>query len=73
MAHVSAWRREAGDIRLQHQEGALVIGYDEDPGNHTQTGSHDLIVGQEQQFTSCGNGRRASSTEERIRSHPVDA
>jgi hypothetical protein len=33
-------------------EGNLVIGYDENPGSHAQTGSHDLILGEEQTFTS---------------------
>jgi hypothetical protein len=36
-------------------EGNLVIGYDENKeGKHTQTGSHDLILGEEQTFTSFG-------------------
>jgi len=35
-------------------EGNLVIGYDENAGKHEQTGSHDLILGQEQTFTSYG-------------------
>jgi hypothetical protein len=34
--------------------GNLVIGYDENPGKHAQTGSHDLILGEEQTFTSFG-------------------
>jgi len=33
-------------------EGNLVIGYDENPTNRTQTGSHNLIVGPYQQYTS---------------------
>jgi hypothetical protein len=33
-------------------EGNLVIGYDENVGKHEQTGSHDLILGEEQTFTS---------------------
>jgi hypothetical protein len=33
-------------------EGNLVIGYDENPG--TQTGSHNLILGRSQTFTSFG-------------------
>jgi trimeric autotransporter adhesin len=33
-------------------EGNLIIGYDENPNGHTQTGSHDLILGEEQTFTS---------------------
>jgi trimeric autotransporter adhesin len=35
-------------------EGNLVIGYDENGGKHEQTGSHDLILGEEQTFTSYG-------------------
>jgi hypothetical protein len=33
-------------------EGNLVIGYDENKAAHAQTGSHDLILGEEQTFTS---------------------
>jgi hypothetical protein len=35
-------------------EGNLVVGYDENPGKHEQTGSHNLILGEEQAFTSFG-------------------
>jgi hypothetical protein len=35
-------------------EGNLVIGYDENPGGLSQTGSHDLILGEEQAFMSYG-------------------
>jgi hypothetical protein len=35
-------------------EGNLVIGYDENTGKHAQTGSHNLILGVEQTFTSFG-------------------
>jgi hypothetical protein len=35
-------------------EGNLVIGYDENTGKHAQTGSHNLILGIEQTFTSFG-------------------
>ena len=36
-------------------EGNLVIGYDENKeGKHQQTGSHDLVLGEEQTFTSFG-------------------
>jgi hypothetical protein len=35
-------------------EGNLVIGYDENAEKHEQTGSHDLILGEEQNFTSYG-------------------
>jgi hypothetical protein len=34
--------------------GNLVLGYDENPTNRTQTGSHNLIVGPYQQYTSFG-------------------
>jgi hypothetical protein len=33
-------------------EGNLVIGYDENAAKHEQTGSHDLVLGEEQTFTS---------------------
>jgi hypothetical protein len=32
--------------------GNVVIGYDENTGSHAQTGSHDLVLGEEQTFTS---------------------
>jgi hypothetical protein len=35
-------------------EGNLVIGYDENPAKHEQTGSNNLILGEEQTFTSYG-------------------
>lgn len=35
-------------------EGNLVIGYDENPANRSQTGSHNLILGSYQQYTSFG-------------------
>jgi hypothetical protein len=35
-------------------EGNLVIGYDKNEGKHEQTGSHNLILGEEQTFTSYG-------------------
>jgi hypothetical protein len=35
-------------------EGNLVIGYDENLASHSQTGSHDLVLGEEQTFTSYG-------------------
>jgi hypothetical protein len=34
--------------------GNLVIGYDENPGSREQTGSHNLVLGQSQLFTSYG-------------------
>ena len=34
--------------------GNLIIGYDENPDNASQTGSHDLILGDFQTFTSYG-------------------
>jgi hypothetical protein len=42
----------AGKTETTNGAGNLVIGYDEAPG--TQTGSHDLILGQRQTFTSFG-------------------
>src|SRR5947209_5581537 len=44
----------AGATASVNGEGNLVIGYDENAGNHQQTGSHDLVLGQEQTFTSYG-------------------
>jgi hypothetical protein len=44
----------AGSTASANGEGNLVIGYDENAGKHEQTGSHDLILGQEQTFTSYG-------------------
>jgi hypothetical protein len=35
-------------------EGNLVLGYDENAGNHEQTGSHNLVLGEEQTFSSYG-------------------
>lgn len=35
-------------------EGNLVIGYDENPGKREQTGSNNLVLGEEQMFTSYG-------------------
>lgn len=35
-------------------EGNLVLGYDENEGKHLQTGSHNLVLGFEQTFTSFG-------------------
>jgi hypothetical protein len=34
--------------------GNLVIGYDENAGGHEQTGSHNLVLGEEQTFISVG-------------------
>jgi hypothetical protein len=45
--------------------GNLVIGYDENPAKHAQTGSNDLILGEEQTFTSFGSilaGRASTSS-----------
>ncbi|HTY95934.1 MAG TPA: hypothetical protein VMB91_02755 [Solirubrobacteraceae bacterium] len=39
-----------GKTQSTNGEGNLVLGYDEDPG--AQTGSHDLILGEEQTYTS---------------------
>jgi hypothetical protein len=44
----------AGDTYTTNGEGNLVIGYDENEGKHSQTGSHNLILGLEQTFTSFG-------------------
>ncbi|MGD1056093.1 MAG: hypothetical protein ABR992_01630 [Solirubrobacteraceae bacterium] len=44
-----------GKTATTNGEGNLVIGYDENPGKHSQTGSHDLILGEEQTFTSYGS------------------
>jgi hypothetical protein len=35
--------------------GNLVIGYDEKTAENTQTGSHDLVLGEDQSFTSYGS------------------
>jgi hypothetical protein len=43
-----------GKTATANGEGNLVIGYDENPAKHAQTGSHDLILGEEQTFTSYG-------------------
>lgn len=43
-----------GNTEATNGEGNLVIGYDEDTGGHEQTGSHNLILGEEQTFTSFG-------------------
>jgi hypothetical protein len=55
-----------GKTATTNGEGNLVIGYDEDPEKHAQTGSHDLILGEEQMFTSYGSiiaGYLSSATE----------
>jgi hypothetical protein len=44
----------AGKTATTNGEGNLVIGYDENPGAHAQTGSHALVLGEEQTFTSYG-------------------
>jgi hypothetical protein len=46
----------AGKTASTNGEGNIVIGYDENAGKHEQTGSHDLILGQEQTFTSTSFG-----------------
>lgn len=43
-----------GETYTTNGEGNLVIGYDENSGKHSQTGSHNLILGFEQTFTSFG-------------------
>jgi hypothetical protein len=35
-------------------DGNLVVGYDENAGKNDQTGSHNVILGGEQTFTSLG-------------------
>jgi hypothetical protein len=35
-------------------EGNVVLGYDENPGKVAQSGSHDLVLGMGQSFTSYG-------------------
>lgn len=43
----------AGETETVNGEGNLVIGYDEAPG--TQTGSHDLVLGRAQTYSSYGS------------------
>jgi hypothetical protein len=43
-----------GETDTTNGEGNLVIGYDENEAKHSQTGSHNLILGFEQTFTSFG-------------------
>jgi hypothetical protein len=43
-----------GATATNNGEGNLVIGYDENEGKHQQTGSHNLILGFQQTFTSFG-------------------
>jgi hypothetical protein len=43
-----------GKTAMINGEGNLVIGYDENAGKHEQTGSHNLILGEEQTYTSYG-------------------
>jgi hypothetical protein len=43
-----------GKTASANGEGNLVIGYDENEGKHEQAGSHYLVLGQEQTFTSYG-------------------
>jgi hypothetical protein len=43
-----------GNTQSANGEGNLVIGYDENPLKNEQTGSHDLIMGEDQTFTSYG-------------------
>jgi hypothetical protein len=43
-----------GKTETANGEGNLVIGYDENPGKREQTGSHDLVLGESQTFTSYG-------------------
>jgi hypothetical protein len=43
-----------GTTASANGEGNLVLGYGENAGKHEQTGSHDLVLGDEQAFTSYG-------------------
>jgi hypothetical protein len=43
-----------GKTATTNGAGNLVIGYDENPLSRPQTGSHDVIFGEEQEFTSYG-------------------
>jgi hypothetical protein len=43
-----------GETSSVNGEGNLVIGYDENSAERTQTGSHNLILGEQQMFTSFG-------------------
>ena len=43
-----------GKTESVNGEGNLVIGYDENGKHHAQTGSHDVILGEEEEFTSVG-------------------
>jgi hypothetical protein len=43
-----------GKTETANGEGNLVIGYDENLPKHSQTGSHNVILGEEQTFTSYG-------------------
>ena len=52
----------AGSTTTVNGEGNLVLGYDESPG--PQTGSHDLVLGNHQKFSSYGGiiaGRHANA------------
>ena len=44
----------AGKTATANGEGNLIIGYDENEAKHEQSGSHDLVLGEEQTFTSFG-------------------
>ncbi|HME02298.1 MAG TPA: hypothetical protein VKG38_04630, partial [Solirubrobacteraceae bacterium] len=43
-----------GKTATKNGAGNLILGYDEDLAAHPQTGSHDLILGTEQEFTTYG-------------------
>jgi hypothetical protein len=43
-----------GSTPIVNGEGNLVIGYAENAGKHAQDGSHNLVLGEEQTFTSYG-------------------
>jgi len=41
----------SGSTSKVNGTGNLVLGYDENPSNHAQTGSHDLILGEGQSYS----------------------
>jgi hypothetical protein len=53
-ANVQLVSGSGGTCSAVNGEGNLVIGYDENEGKRAQTGSHNLVLGESQSFTSCG-------------------
>src|ERR1700722_19819551 len=43
----------SGNTTTVNGTGNLVLGYDENPGSLSQTGSHDLVMGEHQAFTGA--------------------